>query len=411
MKKMNKWISGVVVAVLVVPAMIGAVGMPLSNYYSGIAVAEEVYVAPTDAPTTPAVTSTPAPASTSNVQELVASDEAFFLGVNQSAKFKVYALMKDGKEVDVTSKPTTTYRSSSGTVVSVKAGLLKAGKVAGNTTITVTYGGQKLTFAVNVSAAQVKDIAVTPKTLKMNVDDSKQIKVDAIMANGTRKAVTDQAVYFSNDADVADVEEGEVTGIGSGETTIIVNYMGIEKTVAVEVNEEGQATIESLTISEKSIKLAPGKTAEVQATATYDDDTEDDVTGEVLWQSSKGSVATVVDGVITAKAVGIATITASLKGKKATFKVTVEKAKKVANIEVSSKKINVLEGKTATFKVTAVYTDRSKDDVSSKATFSVADSDLIEVKSGKIYSIDGIGSTTVTVKYEGKLVQVNVTVK
>jgi hypothetical protein len=371
-----------------------------------------------EASATPAPSATPKPSTTpttgavSNIERLEASDESFELAINKSTTFKVYAIQKDGKEVDITNKPTTTYRAGSASLLMVKAGSLKAGSKAGTTTVTVQYGGAKLTFNVTITATDVKDIAVTPKSVKLKVDGTKQLKVDAIDSAGKRKDVSKTSQYFSDDTEVADVDdEGEIAAIGAGETTITVNYSGIEKQVAVEVTEEGEATIVSLKASEKTVKLSPGKTAEVQIIATFDDESDDDVTGEVLWQSSKGSVATVVDGVITAKANGTATITASLKGKKTTFTVVVAKAKAIKSISVSATKLTVLEGKTATFKVTAVYTDNTKEDVSSKATYTVADEDLIDVKSGKVYSLDGIGATKVTVKYENKLATVNVTVK
>ena len=55
--------------------------------------------------------------------------------------------------------------------------------------------------------------------------------------------------------------------------------------------------------------------------------TLNNATGTVKWKSSKTSVATVENGIVTAKKAGKATITATYKGKKYKCKVTVKKAK------------------------------------------------------------------------------------
>jgi hypothetical protein len=344
-----------------------------------------------------------------NIDKIVASEQAVTIGMNQTMKLKIYALYVDGKEVDVTTNKATTYRSSSASVASMTAGLLKSGS-AGSATITVTYNGKKVDLPITVVAADVKDIVVSPKTVKVTAGDVKQLKVDTIDSKNVRKDVTDEASYFSNDTSVATVEDGEIVGVAKGETTVVVNYLGKEQNVTVEVSDEAKLEVDKLEASEKSIKLKVGQQQEIYIYAVYSDGSKDDVTGEVLFQSSKGSVATIVDGIVTAKGVGSSTLKATLDGVEVSVKATVEKAKKLKSLAVSNPSLSINEGGTATIKVTATYVDNTKEDVTSKVIWTIGNTDVVDVKSGKFYALD-LGKTVVKGKFDGKLVSVNVTVK
>jgi hypothetical protein len=258
--------------------------------------------------------------------------------------------------------------------------------------------------------ATVKSIAVSVTKVQLNVEQTKTIKVQAVMSDNTRKDVTDDSDYFSNDTEVADVDGGNITGIAKGETSILVNYKGIEKTVPVEVIDPENLELTKLEASEKSVKLKAGQQMELYITGVYEDNSREDVTGEVLWQSSKGSVASVVDGIITAKAIGAATITASLEGKTVQVKLIVEKAKKLKSLTASSNSLTIKEEGTATLKVTATYVDNTKEDVTTKVIWTIANTDIVDVRSGKFYAQD-LGKTVVKGKFDTKLVTVNVTVK
>ena len=106
--------------------------------------------------------------------------------------------------------------------------------------------------------------------------------------------------------------------------------------------------------------------------------------GKVTWKSSNTGVATVANGVVTGKKAGTATITASISGKTATYKVTVK------NRGISARVNQVYVGKKATVKVTAYG-------VSGTAKFKSSNTKVAAVNSKGVITGKKAGTTKITV--------------
>ena len=106
--------------------------------------------------------------------------------------------------------------------------------------------------------------------------------------------------------------------------------------------------------------------------------------GKVTWKSSNTGVATVANGVVTGKKAGTATITASISGKTATYKVTVKDRGIIARVD------QVYVGKKATVKVTAYG-------VSGTAKFKSSNTKVATVNSKGVITGKKAGTTKITV--------------
>ena len=135
-------------------------------------------------------------------------------------------------------------------------------------------------------------------------------------------------VWTSSDSTVASVtQSGVVTAKGSGKAVVTVTLSGgasaaCEITVTeTETETEKEIHAQTIRLNKTKLELKKGKTYTLKVTVTP----AGSVDGAVTFKSSKTSVATVSsNGVVTAKDVGTATITAmTANGKKATCKVTV----------------------------------------------------------------------------------------
>lgn len=134
---------------------------------------------------------------------------------------------------------------------------------------------------------------------------------------GTTSAVR----WESDDETVATVQNGVITGVRPGQTTVKVSCGTLSDTCTVTVKERVPITGVNLDKTQLTVKV--GFVATLAATV-IPENTTDDTT--VTWSSDNESVATVVGGVVTGVAEGTAKITAKCGEHTATCDVTVESA-------------------------------------------------------------------------------------
>lgn len=118
--------------------------------------------------------------------------------------------------------------------------------------------------------------------------------------------VKEEITWSSSNEDIASVSNGIITTKGIGNATITATTTsGIKDQVNIEVYQK----VESLTFDNQNVGMYVGDTSQINATITPDEATYKNIT----WTSSSNSVATVENGLITAKGAGKATITATTK--------------------------------------------------------------------------------------------------
>ena len=185
---------------------------------------------------------------------------------------------------------------------------------------------------------------------------------------------------------MAIVANGTVTAKGFGTATITAKAGS--KTATCEVTvvpKEIPAT--AITLSDTTLNLQKGNTATLTATVTPENSTD-----AVEWSSSDESVATIANGVVTAKGIGTATITAKAGSKTATCEVTVvPKEIPATAITLSNTTLNLQKGDTATLTAT-VTPDNSTDAVE----WSSSDETIATVANGTVTAV-GKGSANITV--------------
>ncbi|RUT36512.1 carbohydrate-binding protein [Paenibacillus zeisoli] len=141
------------------------------------------------------------------------------------------------------------------------------------------------------------------------------IKVTAIYADGTSKDVTDQAIATPAQSGIVTVDNGVVTGVGFGTTSIDISYGGKTDSLNILVKDlNSELTVKQLTVDTPSVALDAGKTAAFKVTAEFLDGHTEDVTKTATYSNSNPNVAEVLNGTITAKASGTTNVTVSYKG-------------------------------------------------------------------------------------------------
>ncbi|EPY6472029.1 hypothetical protein ACWO4B_002700 [Clostridium sporogenes] len=104
----------------------------------------------------------------------------------------------------------------------------------GNTDFKILYNNVEKVIKVNVQET-VYNIEVTSTDIKLNKEQTATIQVkfykDGVV--DTNPVVE----YTSNDINVVSVKDGIITGVGEGQTTIVIKYNNVEKVINVIIEE------------------------------------------------------------------------------------------------------------------------------------------------------------------------------
>lgn len=148
----------------------------------------------------------------------------------------------------------------------------------------------------------------TLKSFTISVDD-------LIPVNETRKIkvsynpsdIKEEIIWSSSNEEIAEVKNGLISAKSPGTVTIVAETTSkLKQTISIEIYQKA----ESLTLDKSNVEFYVGDTSQVNATIIPEEATYKDIT----WTSSNNDVASVENGLITAKSVGEAIITATTKG-------------------------------------------------------------------------------------------------
>ena len=252
-----------------------------------------------------------------------------------------------GTPADALEGQTITWKSSNKDVVTVDSeGKVEAVGV-GNATITATAVGKSDSVKITVNNP-LKKITVDPATLTLKKGTSKTLSVKYDPADTTdNKAVT----WESSDKSVATVDaNGKVTALKDGSATITAKVGKLTATCALTVQEK---KLTGISLDKTALELSKGQSSEALKVIYTPADTTDDKT--VTWSSADEKIATVKNGVVTAKATGTTKITATVGTHKAECTVTVNA--KLTGIKVTPDKVTVEKGQKANLNVTYLPAD------------------------------------------------------
>lgn len=245
---------------------------------------------------------------------LALSQKQLILESGTDAQLQLTATDSERGVDDVTLK--AEWSTSSDKVADVVDGLVTA-YGSGKATITAKYGGKTVTVPVEVDIA--KKLVVNKKSLSLKSGGTDTLVLTAVFSDNSEKDVTAAADWTTANYNIADVDAGNVTAVGSGKSRLTAKYGGKSISVPVTVDE-----MKYFKLNERNVVLAVGESKQVQAIATYKDGTDGDVTISGVWKSSNTKVADVKDGIITTYGKGRATISVKFAGKTTSLQLTVK---------------------------------------------------------------------------------------
>lgn len=165
----------------------------------------------------------------------------------------------------------------------------------------------------------VSAITLDTNSLELQEGDSQNLTATISPSDADNTKV----LWISSNSSVATVAEGVVTAVKAGKATITAKSDDGGKTATCEVTVVAKAIlVESVSLDKTSLELKEGEEVSLTATVKPDNATNKNVT----WSSSNETVASVIDGKVTALKSGETTITVTTEdgAKTAECKITVK---------------------------------------------------------------------------------------
>jgi uncharacterized protein YjdB len=164
-------------------------------------------------------------------------------------------------------------------------------------------------------------------------------------------------------------------------------------------NTISNTVLSSIQVSGASTSLNSGATQQMTATGLYSNNSTQNLSSTVTWASSDTAVATVVaGGMVTAKAHGTCTITATANGVSGSVNLTVTAT--LVSISVTAASLSIAPGTTDQFTATGTYNDGSTQNITASVTWSSSNTAVASISSatalqGLAHALSA-GSTTIS---------------
>ncbi|MCM1364608.1 MAG: Ig-like domain-containing protein [Faecalibacterium sp.] len=284
------------------------------------------------------------------------------------------------------SNQNVTWKSSNTKVATVSSKGVVTGKKVGTATITCTTadGGYKASCTVSV-VIKTTSIKLNKSAATIAAGKTLTLKATLAPSNATDKTVK----WSSSNTKVAKVSSsGVVTAVAGGQCTITAKSSGGQTaTTAVTVTQK----VSGISLNVTSASLYTTRVYTIKPTVTPSTATNKNVT----WTSSNSKVAKVdSSGVVTALAVGTATITAKTAdgGYTARCEINVFQKVPVTGVKLSSTKLTLDKGKQTTLDTTISPNNASEKGI----TWSTNDKSVATVSSTGVVKAVKTGTAVIT---------------
>lgn len=289
---------------------------------------------------------------------------------------------------------TVRWSSSDETVASAVNGRVMAFK-PGSTTVTVTTEDGGLTASCQVTVksnvVNVENVSLSKTELTLTEGEIATLTAVVSPSNATNKNVS----WHSSDESVATVSNGRVTALKAGSSVITVTAEDGGKTAICQVSVKPKiVNVQSVSLNKSSITLTEGESTTLTAVVSPSNATNKNV----RWSSSDASVASVVNGKVTALKAGSSTIKVTTEdgGLTASCQVVVKsKEIRVKSVSLNRETLALEPWERATLTATVSPSNATNKNV----WWSSSDATIVSVDNGRLYARK-LGRTTITVTTE-----------
>jgi 6-phosphogluconolactonase (cycloisomerase 2 family) len=323
--------------------------------------------------------------------------------VGLTQQFSATGIMSDNSKMSLTAL--VSWSSSNAKVATINSSGVATAIAIGSATMQASYLGVSGTTTLTVSAPQLVSLQVTPPLVSVPVGETQGFNAQGIYTDHSTHDVTTSVTWTSSATNVVTVSnvagsQGVATVRATGSATITASLAGQQATATLTGTA---AVLTAVQVSPPVASVALGFVKPFTATALYSDGSRLDVTKQATWTSSDAGVATVSNGNASTASVGTTTIQATYGGQSATASLSVTPAILVA-IQVTPINASVAAGLSQQFTATAIYSDQTRLDVTSMATWASSNPSVVvsnaPANSGLV-GTTGVGTATISATLNG----------
>lgn len=303
------------------------------------------------------------------------------LPMGATLSFKASGLYAGGSTRDVTADVTWSIDDATIATISNAAGL--AGRATplkpGSTTVRATLAGVTGSAALTVTAPSVTAITVSPNPIALVRGVKTFATASASYSDGTSVDVTTTCTWSTANTAIANVSNGAgsqglVTAVAVGTTTLTCSFGGKSGTASITVTAPA---VDTVSVSPIAPTCYVGQTLRFTATSISSAGTSRDVTGTATWSVTPSGLLTAVGGgggpgggagTYRCTAKGSATVSATFNGITGSTPVTISDAI-VVGLQVDPVTVTLPVGARQTYTATAIFSDGSTADVTTRATW------------------------------------------
>ena len=253
------------------------------------------------------------------------------------------------------------------------------------------------------------DLRLSTYSLNMNVGDEEVVTATVLPEDATYKEV----IWYSANNSVAQVENGNIKAIGSGNTVITAKTTkaNITKMINIKVNGNTQPPkevieVNKISVSKETIELFVADKEAISYSIEPDNATNKKVSFSV---SDKNIAAFDKEGKVVGVSAGEAKVTlTSSNGKTATITVKVKNRDiEVSSVKVSKKSVKIKQDESATITASVNPTNATNKTL----TWTSSDNSIVTVENGKITGKKAGKATIKVTSNNGKFKEIKVTVE
>jgi YVTN family beta-propeller protein len=356
--------------------------------------------------------------STAQLTSIAVGPPDSSVAMGMSSQFTATGVYSDGSKQDLSSQVTWSSANAAAARIS-NAGLVTTAS-PGSTMITAKMGNMSGSTSLNVTAATLVVIDLTPTNASLATGVSNRFVATGVYTDNSVHDISNLVTWDSSVGSVAAISNtpgsnGVTTTVSPGSTTISATLGAVSASTILTVTS---AALVSIEVTPTNPSIANGLTETLKATGIYTDQSTHDLTSSVTWSSSVPGVASVSNapgsnGLVSTGTPGSTTITATLSGISGSTNLTATAATLVS-LGVTAANPSIAKGLKSQFTATGTYTDHSMQDLTAQVQWSSSDPTLATVSNASGY--DGLavglspGSVTITATLGGAAASTALTV-